>query len=345
MEYTTLGRTGLRVSRSAFGALPIQRVSREDSIAILRAAFDGGINFFDTARYYHDSESKIGAAFDGMREEIVIATKSPASDGEQMTKELHASLENLRTDYIDVYQFHLAKKCHRPGESDGLYDAAAEAKRRGLIRHIGLTSHRPDAAMEAARSGLYDTIQFPFSYLSGEIDIELVRTCERSNIGFIAMKALSGGLITNARLAFAFMRQFGGVVPIWGIQKREELDEFLALEKEPPAFDEKMRAMVEREKSELSGNFCRACGYCLPCPANIELNWIARMPQALRRMKPETFLTNEWRQKMELVNNCVHCGSCAKKCPYELNPEALIKTSYDDYVRFAAEWDARRCNA
>ncbi len=342
MEYTTLGRTGLRVTRSGFGALPLQRVSMEDGGRILRAAFDGGINFFDTARAYRDSEAKIGAALSDVRDRIVLATKSQAADGEKMTQDLHDSLRELRTDYIDLYQFHLGKRCYRPGEPDGLYDAAVEAKRQGKIGHIGLTAHRLDVAMEAARSGLYDTIQFPFSCLSGEQDLELVRTCAQANVGFIAMKALSGGLITDASMAFAYMRQFENVVPIWGIQKDEELAEFLALEQNPPSLDDAMKAKIEREKRDLSGNFCRGCGYCLPCPAGIEINWIARMPYALRRMLPENFLTPEWREKIERVKDCVHCGACAKRCPYELNPAALIRTSYDDYVAFAAEWDAKQ---
>lgn len=338
MQFTTLGKTGLKVSRTSFGCLPIQRIPADAAVALLRMAFDGGVNFFDTARYYNDSEEKIGMAFEGMRDKIIIATKSPALDGETLRQEIEVSLKALRTDYIDLLQFHVAKKCHRPGEPDGLYDAAVEAKKAGLIRHIGLTSHRLDVAMESAKSGLFDTIQFPFSYLSSDGDIELVKTCRDLDIGFIAMKALSGGLITNARMAFAFMRQYDNVVPIWGVQKMVELEEFLSLEQNPPPLDDAMRKSIEDDKRELSGNFCRGCGYCLPCPAGIELNWASRMSQAIRRMKDDDFFTEEWQAKMERVKDCIHCGACKKRCPYELDPEILIQTSYKDYWEYYAEW-------
>lgn len=340
MERTILGRTGLSVSRSGFGCLPIQRVSRQEAVRILRAAYDGGINFFDTARYYCDSESKMGEAFRGLpRERLVIATKSPAADGRTLLEELDASLRDLKTEYIDVFQFHVAKKCHRPGEADGLYDAAQKAKDAGKIRHIGLTAHRPDVATASAESGLYDTIQFPLSYLSSARDLQLAETCARGNIGFIAMKALSGGLITDSATAFAFLRQYPHVVPIWGIQKMEELEAFLQHERTPPQLDETMRERIERDKRELSGNFCRGCGYCLPCPAGIELNWAARMPQAIRRMESGGFLTAEWRAKMELVKACIHCNACKSRCPYELDTPALIEAAYSDYRAFAAAWD------
>lgn len=341
MEYTELGRTGLRVSRRGFGALPIQRIPEDDAVAILKRAFDAGFNFFDTARYYPTSEHKLGVAFGDRRDKVVLATKSPAANGEVLRSELMQSLKDLRTDYIDIFQFHLAKKCHRPGEEDGLYDTMLELKKEGIVRHIGITTHRRPVAEEAIESGLYETLQFPFSYISDEHDIKVVRRCEELRIGYIGMKSLAGGLITDSRLAFAYSRQFPGVIPIWGVQRMSELEEFIAHEQELPELDDAMRAEIERDRRELSGNFCRSCGYCMPCPAGIELFQICRMPQTIRRMQPEMYLTSEWREKMELTKQCLHCGACAKKCPYELDPEKLIKTSYDDYVKFAAEWDAK----
>jgi aryl-alcohol dehydrogenase-like predicted oxidoreductase len=339
METKKLGGTGLTASRTAFGALPLQRVDMTEAVRILRAAFDGGINFYDTARAYTDSESKLGAAFWKDRDKIVIATKSHAENGKGVTDNLHTSLTEMRTDYVDVYQFHLAKKCHAPGDPDGLYDAASKAKAGGKIAHIGLTSHILEVALEAAKSGLYETVQFPLSYLSSDRDIELVEVCRANGVGFIAMKALSGGLITDARAAFAWMRRFEGVFPIWGIQRMSELEEFLAFEKSPPAYDEAMRERIGKDRLELAGSFCRACGYCLPCPVGIEINWVARMPQALRRMRSENYMTAEWRAKMELAHDCLHCGACASRCPYELDTPALIETAYADYQKFAEEWD------
>jgi aryl-alcohol dehydrogenase-like predicted oxidoreductase len=310
-----------------------------ESVELLRAAFDGGINFYDTARGYSDSESKLGAAFAGMRDRVIIATKSLAHDAAKMNADLERSLTELHTDYIDIYQFHLAAKSHGPGEPDGLYDAAVKAREQGRIRFIGLTAHRLGVAVEAAKSGLYDSIQFPFSHLSSEEDVELASACRANDVGFIAMKALSGGLITDAATAFAFMRRYENVVPIWGIQRRSELDEFLAFEANPPAYDDGARARVERDRSELSGSFCRGCGYCMPCAANVEMTWVARMPQVLRRMPAADFMTPGWRAKMERVNDCIGCDACVSRCPYELNPRALSRAAYDDYIAFAAQWD------
>lgn len=341
MEKIRLGRTGLQVSRSGFGALPIQRISRSEAIRILRAAFDGGIDFFDTARGYFDSESKMGKALEPVRDRLIIATKSPAADGGQLILDLHESMRELRTDYIDVFQFHVAKKCHAPGEPDGLYDAALKAKAEGKIRHIGITAHRLDVALTAAQSGLYDTVQYPMSYLSSESDLALVDVCKANDVGFIAMKALAGGLITDATMAWAFMKERGNILPIWGIQRMEELEEFLALEQSSPSLDDEMRAKMERDRAELSGNFCRGCGYCLPCPADIEITWIARMPQAIRRMDPNFFMTEEWRGKVDKVNDCIHCNACKSRCPYELDTPELLTIAHKDYREFTAEWDRR----
>jgi predicted aldo/keto reductase-like oxidoreductase len=342
LDKTTLGKTGLEVTRCGFGALPLQRISVDESVKLLRAAYDGGVNFYDTAHGYYDSEEKIGEAFAGVRESVIIATKSPGLTGELYGKQLDESLRRLRTDYIDLFQFHIARKVYRPGESDGLYDAALKAKADGKIRHIGITTHRIGIAMEAAESGLYETVQFPLSYLSDDKDLELISVCRKNNVGLIAMKALSGGLITNARLAWLFMRQYENVAPIWGLQKMSELEEFLSYERDHPVWTDELRENIARDKAELSDNFCRGCGYCLPCVAGIEINWVARMPQAIRRMKAEEFLTPEWRDKMKLAESCVHCDACKSRCPYELDTPALVAASYEDYKEFAANWDATR---
>ena len=198
MAKVTLGKTGITVEKNAFGALPVQRVSREEAVMLLRRAYEHGVEFFDTARYYTDSEEKLGEAFEGIREKVIIATKTGAADAQGFWKELQTSLKNLHTDYIDIYQFHNPDFCPRPGDGSGLYEAMLEAREKGMIRHIGITNHRLNIAREAVESGLYDTLQFPFSYLASEADLELVEKCRDANVGFIAMKALSGGLISNS---------------------------------------------------------------------------------------------------------------------------------------------------
>ena len=272
MSMVTLGSTGICVNKNGFGALPVQRVTKEDAVYLLRKAYDGGIRFFDTARAYSDSEEKLGAAFEGMREKVFISTKTMAKDVEGFWKDLETSLSLLKTDYIDIYQFHNPSFCPKPGDGTGLYEAMLEAKAQGKIRHIGITNHRMSVAEEIIESGLYETLQFPFCYLATDREKALVQGCKEKNIGFIAMKALSGGLITNSAAAYAFEDQYDNVLPIWGVQREKELDEFLSYIACPPAMTDEIKTMIEKDQKELSGNFCRGCGYCMPCPAGIEIN-------------------------------------------------------------------------
>lgn len=332
----TLGRTGITVEKNAFGALPIQRISKEEAVALLRKAYGHGVTFFDTARYYTDSEEKLGEAFDGMREKVVIATKTGASDAETFWRELHTSLENLRTDYVDIYQFHNPAFCPKPGDGSGLYEAMLEAKERGMVRHIGITNHRLSVAHEAVESGLYETLQFPFSYLATQKDIELAEKCAAAQMGFIAMKALSGGLITNSAAAYAFLAQYANVLPIWGVQREKELDEFLSYIDNPPAMTEELATVIARDREELLGDFCRGCGYCMPCPVGIEINNCARMSLLIRRSPSAAQLTPQAQEKMKKIENCLHCGRCRAKCPYGLDTPALLEKNYKDYCEILA---------
>ena len=331
MKQVTLGRTGIVTGKNAFGALPIQRVTREYAAMLLRKAFDAGITFFDTARSYSDSEEKLGAAFEGMREKVFISTKTMAKDVEGFWKDLETSLHNLKTDYVDIYQFHNPAVCPKPGDGSGLYEAMLEAKEQGKIRFIGITNHRMSVAEEIIESGLYETLQFPFCYLATDREKALVQGCKEKNIGFIAMKALSGGLITNSAAAYAFEDQYDNVLPIWGVQREKELDEFLSYIACPPAMTDEIKTNIEKDQKELSGNFCRGCGYCMPCPAGIEINNCARMSLMLRRAPAQAWLTEEWQQKMHQIEQCLHCGHCMSKCPYGLNTPALLEANYKDY--------------
>ena len=336
MERVVLGKTGLKVNKNGFGALPIQRISKEDAVVLLQKAFQNGINYFDTARAYSDSEEKIGAALHEVRDQIIISTKTAAQNGKDFRKDLEMSLEKLQTDYIDLYQFHNPAFCPKPGDGSGLYEAALEAKEQGKIRHIGITNHRIAVAKEAVLSGLYETLQFPFSYLASEEEVELVELCRQKEVGFIAMKGLAGGLIHNSASAYAFMcqPQFAHVEPIWGIQREWELDEFLSYQEQAPELNEALLAEIQKDKDQLAGEFCRGCGYCMPCPAGIEINNCARMSLMLRRAPQEAWLSEEWQEKMKKIENCLHCGSCMKKCPYGLNTPELLKRNYEDYKTF-----------
>ena len=333
MKKIRLGKTELYVTQNGFGALPIQRVSFEQAEIILKKAYNGGINYFDTARMYSDSEEKMGRALADVRENIIISTKTTAKNTADFWSDLFTSLECLKTSYIDIYQFHNPSFCPKPGDGTGLYEAMTEAKAKGYIRHIGITNHRLAVAEEAVLSGLYETLQFPFSYLSGEKEENLVKLCAEHDVGYICMKALAGGLITRSDAAFAFLAQYP-VVPIWGIQKESELDEFLAHGENPPAFTDDLKDYVEKDRLSLAGEFCRGCGYCMPCPMGIEINNCARMSLLLRRSPAESHLTPEGQAKMKKIEDCIECGQCAAKCPYGLDTPNLLKRNYEDYKTF-----------
>ena len=332
-----LGRTGLMVSASSFGALPVQRVSMDEAKKLLRMAYDGGINYFDTANAYSDSEEKIGEALSDVRHNIIISTKSGASDKATLLNHIELSLRRMKTDYIDILQLHNPGTLPDPEDPDSLYGGLLEAQKKGWIRFIGITNHRNQLAWDAVLSGKYDTLQFPFSSISDEKDIALAELARDHDMGFIAMKGLAGGLITNARTTFAFMKQHPWVVPIWGIQRESELQEFLELEKNPPAYDEEMKQQIARDRAELAGNFCHGCGYCQPCPVGIPIQNAARMSLLLRRSPYQSWLTDEMNAEMMKIENCLHCGACASRCPYGLDTPRLLAENLADYKQFRAE--------
>ena len=333
MVEVTLGKTGITVNKNGFGALPVQRIPKEDAVYLIKKAYEGGITFFDTARNYTDSEEKLGAALEGIRDKVFVATKTAAKTGEKFREDLEISLKNLRTDHVDLYQFHNPSFCPKPGDGTGLYEAALEAKAQGKIRHIGITNHRLAVAEEAIESELYETLQFPFSYLASEKELELVKKCREKNMGFIAMKALSGGLINNSAAAYAYLAQFDNVLPIWGIQRESELDEFISYIDNPPSMTEELKAVIDHDRNELCGEFCRGCGYCMPCPVGIEINNCARMSLMIRRAPSQAQLTPEMQAKMKLIEECLHCGQCREKCPYGLDTPALLEKNYEDYKK------------
>ena len=297
MKSITLGSTGITVPQNGFGALPIQRISKENAVKLLRRAYEGGMRYFDTARGYTDSEEKLGLAFgDGWlkREEVYIATKSHAKTPEGLRKDLETSLKLLRTDYIDVYQFHNPSECYRPGDGTGMYECMAEAKRQGKIRHISASAHKLGVAREIVESGLYETLQYPMSYLANDKELELLAACQQNNVGFVCMKGLS------------FMD-------------------------ETPALDDELRAFIAREQKELMGSFCRGCGYCMPCTVGIVINQCNRMSLMIRRAPSAAWLDEHWQAEMAKIDSCVDCRQCVSKCPYELDIPNLLRQNLEDY--------------
>lgn len=333
MRDYTLGKTGITVPQNAFGALPIQRVTVDEAVSLLRNAYDGGMRFFDTARAYSDSEIKIGKAFEGMRDKVCISSKTQAITKDKFFEDLDTTLKNLKTDYIDIYQLHCAARCYN--EEDEIYNALVEAKKQGKIRHIGITAHKIGVAEDIVRSGLYETLQFPFSYLASDRDIELVKSCAEHGMGFIAMKGLSGGLLTDSSACMAFMSLYEAL-PIWGIQRQSELDEWLSFFDKEVSMTEEIKAVIDKDRKELLGEFCRGCGYCMPCTVDIQINQCARMIQMIRRSPSANFLSDFWQQEMLKIDSCVECGICKTRCPYELDIPTLLKKNLEDYKEILA---------
>ena len=333
MQMVTLGSTGIQVVQNGFGALPIQRDSKEVAVKIVRRAYEGGMRFFDTARAYSDSEEKVGEALNDVRDNLYIATKTMAQTPEEFWKQLETSLQLLKTDYIDIYQFHCANQVYAPGDGTGMYECMLEAKAQGKIRHIGITAHKIQIAFDAVESGLYETLQYPFSYLAAEREKELVAICKETNVGFIAMKGLAGGLINKSEAAMAFMTQYENVLPIWGIQRETELEEWLSYMDHTPSMTGEIKEYIEREQKELSGEFCRGCGYCMPCPKGIMINQCARMSLMLRRAPSASWLSENTQAEMKKIETCINCRKCVSKCPYSLNTPELLKKNYEDYKR------------
>ena len=335
-----LGKTELMATKTAMGCLPVQRRSVEEGAALIRAAYEGGIRFFDTANAYSDSEKKMGIALSDVRENVILATKSGGRDRDTVLRHIENSLKMLQTDCIDLFQLHNIPELPDFDDPQSAWAGAAEAKARGWIRHIGCTTHRVAVAEQAIACGRFETLQFPFSYLSSDRDLALPAKCREADMGFIAMKGLAGGLLTNARACHAFMKGYENVVPIWGIQREAELAEWLAVAAEDPDLDPELEAVIRADRKELAGGFCRGCGYCMPCPVGIEINNSARMNMLLRRSPWKQYYSPQWQEKMQRIENCLECHSCSSKCPYQLDTPELLKYMLKDWRAFYEEHKA-----
>lgn len=338
MRKVRLGKTDLMVTKTSFGVLPLQRTEMNEAVRILRAAYDAGINYYDTANAYTDSEIKIGRALSGVRHNIVISTKSQGTDRATVEKHIEQSLRQLNTDYIDVFQLHNIKELPDFDDENSGYAAAMDAVKAGKVRYVGVTSHRINIAEQAVDSGRFATVQFPFSYIGTQREIALAERTREADMGFIAMKGLAGGMLSSAKACYCFMRQYDNVVPIWGMQHMWELEEFLELDRLDPPMDNELEKIIEKDRLELCGNFCRSCGYCLPCPAGIDIPQAARMERLLRRAPNANFMSREFYERMHRIDDCIGCESCKSRCPYQLDTPNLLKYMLRDYDAFYEEY-------
>jgi predicted aldo/keto reductase-like oxidoreductase len=336
MITTRLGRTGLEVSRVGIGGIPLQRPPEAQAIQIVRRALELGINLIDTAAGYGDSEERIGKALVGRREQAIVATKSGRLSKAEATAELERSLKRLRTDVIDIWQLHNISDAVKYAQAigpGGSLEAAREALQAGKIRHIGISSHNLDIAIEAVKSGLFETIQFPFNYVTREPEDELIPLAKEHDVGFIGMKPFAGGMLEDATLSIKYVLQFDSVVPDPGIQKVEEIEEIVAIvESGGWELTPQERQQIEARRAELGMQFCRQCGYCQPCPEGVQISMVM-ITQGMWKLWPREIFYDWMGRVIDGARNCVQCGECEEKCPYQLPIREMITESIAFYER------------
>lgn len=320
MEYTTLGKTGLTISRMGFGGIPIQKVDVCAVRTLMQALADAGVNYIDTARGYTVSECYLGEALEGMRGRFVIATKSMARTREAMARDIETSLANLRTDHIELYQVHNPSLAEletvtAPG---GALEALLEAKAAGKIGHIGLTAHMAAVFERALDCDWVETIMFPYNIVETQGEA-LMRRCTEKNVGFIAMKPLAGGALEDATLALRFIRQNPDVtVVIPGMYSVEEAKENLAAMQNDTPLTPRELERIETIRGELGTQFCRRCNYCQPCTAGIGISGIFVLEGYLQRYGLGDWAKARYAAMDKKAGDCVGCGACEARCPYQL---------------------------
>ncbi len=318
MEPVRLGRTGLMVTRIGFGALPIQCLDRDSAVEVVRHAYKRGINFFDTARGYTTSESDLGRALGDLGDEVIVATKAVYKNMEKLEEDFTTSINNLQRAYIDLFQFHIVNYDHELEailKKGGPLEFLEQEKRRGRLRHIGITSHRPAMMVKALKTGQFETVQVPFNYIETEPLAELIPLARSQDIGIIAMKPVAGGVFTSNRSAVSWVLEHDGVVPIPGMSSIEEVEDNLKALDRPPAQEE--LALLEKDKQELGTVFCRRCEYCMPCPNDIEASFIVRAGLMYKRVGWDKMTMDHVKSFSEGLF-CDRCGTCQDRCPYEL---------------------------
>ncbi len=335
MRDVIFGKTGLKVSELGFGGIPLIRLGREKAVEVLLRAYERGITFYDTANMYLDSEEKIGSAFHGKRDKVVIASKSLKRDAAGMTEHIDLSLKRLQTDYIDLYQLHqVAKEADwqavaGPG---GAMEALQKARKQGKIRHIGVSSHSLEMAIKLVKTDLFSSIQFPFNFIEVAARDELLNEAKAANVGILAMKPFAGGMIDNAAIVFKFLRQYPDVLPIPGFDSVEAVDQVASFYETKNRVTQNDLDLMERYRNELGKEFCRRCEYCLPCPNGVMITPAMGYRVIARRMSPAVAVKFS-RIPMESILKCDDCGACVEKCPYELPIPDILKSYYDLYEK------------
>lgn len=342
MKQIRLGRTELKVSRIGFGGIPIQRLTEEQAVAVVKRCLEREITFLDTANGYTSSEERIGKAIAGQREKLIIATKTHSRQKEELEKNLKLSLERLKTDYIDIYQFHgvsTFKDLEAILAPGGLLETVEAAKKAGVVRHIGITSHQIDVAKKAVESDRFESIMFPFNFMSTEVTKELLPLAKKHDVGFIAMKPMAGGMVDNAAIAFKYLLQFPEVLPIVGIEKTAEIDEIAKIIKGSAKMTAAELEEMEHIRKELGTSFCHRCDYCQPCTAKIAISTVMTAKSNFKRSSKSRFFGGMGKS-VETAVNCTDCGKCEERCPYHLPIRKMLQEQLAWYKQEQKKYEA-----
>lgn len=340
MEKIRLGRTDLHVSRVGFGGIPIQRLGTDEAVRVVQRCLDLGVTFLDTATGYTTSEERIGRAVAGRRDQVVLATKTPARDRDTARQHLEQSLKRLCTDYIDLWQFHNVSTVESYAQvlgPNGAMEAALEAQRAGQVRHIGITSHSMEVAEKAVPSGHFSTVQFPLNFVTDEAVDHLLHLARQHDLGFIAMKPFAGGMLEDARLVIKWLLQFETVLPDPGIQRVEEIEEIVGILNGPWELTPQERQALAEVRAEVGTRFCRRCDYCQPCPEKVPISTVMNLGSFWQRFPPERFFSGFVAEAAESARGCAQCGECEERCPFELPIREMIVENLALYDRLRKE--------
>lgn len=325
MKRILLGNTDYQVSQIGFGGIPIARLDHDEAVQVVRGCLDQGVNFIDTAVVYGDSEIKIAEAISGY--DVILATKSQSRDSAGMEKDVKASLSRMKVDFIHLYQLHAVNDPETLKivmKKGGALNALKKMKKKGFIGAIGITGHRSDVLVDALNTGEFETVQVPYNFIEKEPEKELFPLAKRHRIGIIAMKPFGGGVLENANLSIGYILKQKNVVPIPGIEKIDEMKEICSIADGSTTLSAAEKKQISKISKELGKNFCRRCGYCMPCPQGIQIVPAMNAKMNINKLGAEFFRDTFGSEFIERLKTCTECGHCELRCPYNLPIRSTI---------------------
>jgi predicted aldo/keto reductase-like oxidoreductase len=330
MKRMFLGKTGIVAARLGFGGIPIQRVSETQAIDVVLHALEKGIDFIDTSRVYTTSESRIGKALKETNKRVAVATKSFSRSADGIQKDIEISLKELQLDYIDLYQCHgisSDEEYRLITSPNGALSGLLNAKEQGLIGHIGITGHSLDLLEKVVDDGLFETIMVCFSFLEPAAKEKVISKAREKRVGIIAMKPFSGGVIEAPEAALKWVLSFPDVLVLAGMEEKGLIDQNWKVFQGRYELTDKEKQRIQKISKEFENKFCRRCDYCLPCPAEIPIQFVLGIRSFIKRMGLDALQTPMFAKMLEKAAACTECGDCMGRCPYNLPIPEMIKNN------------------